>query len=61
MQKNEDFQKIPEFLTIKEVQALLRISKNTAYSLVHSGEIRAKVVGRQWRIPRREFERYAQI
>lgn len=52
--KNE----IPLFLTVKDIQRLLGISINTAYGLVHSGEIRAKTVGRQLRIPRSEFIRY---
>lgn len=58
MPKNEDFDKIPEFLTVKELQALLRVSKGIAYGLVQSGEIRAKIVGRQWRIHRSEYIRY---
>lgn len=58
MTKDEDFTKIPEVLTIKDLQQLLRVSMNTAYGLVRSGEIRAKTVGRQLRIPRSEFLRY---
>ncbi len=49
---------LPLFLTVKDLQQLLRISHNTAYELVHSGEIRAKTVGRQLRIPRSELIRY---
>ena len=59
MQNSEVIHSIPEFLTVKELQELLRVSKGTAYRLVQDGEIKAKVVGRQWRIPRKEFERYA--
>lgn len=61
MQKNEELNQIPSFLTVKNLQKLLRVSKDTAYRLVQTGEIRAKCVGRQWRIPRQEFERYANI
>lgn len=49
---------IPAVLTIKDLQKLLRVSTNTAYGLVRSGEIRAKVVGRQIRTTRNEVERY---
>lgn len=58
MQKSDNLKKIQEVLTVKELQAVLRVSKNTTYSLIHSGEIRAKLVGRQMRIPRSEVERY---
>ena len=53
-----DFEDIPSVLTVKDVQRLLRVSINTAYGLIRSGEIRAKTVGRQLRIPRSEFLRY---
>ena len=53
-----DSEDIPAFLTVKDLQRLLRVSINTAYGLIRSGEIRAKTVGRQLRIPRSEFLRY---
>jgi len=49
---------LPLFLTVKDLQRVLRISHNTAYGLVASGEVRAKTVGRQLRIPRSELTRY---
>ena len=55
---SENFEDIPSVLTVKDLQRLLRVSLNTAYALVRSGEIRAKTVGRQLRIPRSEFLRY---
>lgn len=53
-----DFENIPAVLTVKDLQQLLRVSLNTTYGLIHSGQIRAKVVGRQLRITRSEVERY---
>ena len=53
-----DLEDIPTILTVKDLQRLLRVSINTAYGLIRSGEIRAKTVGRQLRIPRSEFLRY---
>lgn len=49
---------IPLILTVRDIQKLLGISINTAYGLIHSGELRAKTVGRQFRITRSEFLRY---
>ena len=39
-----------DILTLKELQELLHIGKNTALRLVQSGEIEAFKVGKQWRI-----------
>lgn len=58
MKNCDNFASIPDVLTVKDLQRLLRVSINTAYGLVRSGEIRAKTVGRQLRIPRSEFIRY---
>ena len=41
-----------DILTLKELQELLHIGKNTALQLVQSGEIEAFRVGKQWRITR---------
>ena len=47
-----------DILTLKELQELLHIGKNTALRLVQSGEIEAFKVGKQWRIVRQVI--YAQ-
>ncbi len=44
------------FLTPIEAAKLLRISRQTLYLLIESGEISAKRVGGQWRIPRESIE-----
>ena len=41
-----------DILTLKELQELLHIGKNTALRLVQSGDIEAFKVGKQWRITR---------
>lgn len=51
-------QELPLFLTVKDLQRILRISPSVAYGLVNAGEIRAKTVGRQLRISRDDFLRY---
>ncbi len=40
-----------KFLTIYELAHMMRISKMSAYRLVHSGELEAIRVGRSYRIP----------
>lgn len=47
-----------EILTLKELQQLLHIGKNSALRLVQSGEIDAFRVGNQWRVLRESLIRY---
>ena len=47
-----------DILTLKELQKLLHIGKNTALRVVQSGEIEAFWVGNQWRIARENVIRY---
>lgn len=47
-----------DILTLKELQELLHIGKNTALHLVQSGEIDAFRVGNQWRILKQSISKY---
>ena len=47
-----------DILTLKELQGLLHIGKNTALRLVQSGEIEAFRGGEQWGIAREKVIRY---
>jgi len=47
-----------DILTLKDLQELLHIGKNTALRLVQNGEIEAFRVGKQWRIVREDIIRY---
>ena len=47
-----------DILTLKELQELMHIGKNTALRLVQSGEIEAFRVGKQWRILRNSIAKY---
>ena len=47
-----------EILTLKELQELLHIGKNTALKLVQSGEIEAFRVGNQWRVLKASLAKY---
>jgi excisionase family DNA binding protein len=40
-----------KFLTIYEIATMMRISKMSAYRLIHSGELEAIRVGRSYRVP----------
>ena len=47
-----------DILTLKELQELLHIGKNTALKLVQSGEIEGFRVGNRWRVKRICVEKY---
>ncbi len=44
------FEAYSDIINIKDLCLMLRISKNTAYALVKSGELPAKRIGRTYRI-----------
>ena len=47
-----------DILTLKELQELLHIGKNTALKLVQSGEIEAFRVGNRWRVMKESVAKY---
>lgn len=47
-----------EYLTALEVMSLLYIGKTTFYKLVHSGELPAFRVGKQWRVSREDLKKF---
>ncbi len=47
-----------DILTIKDLQKLLHIGRNTALRLVQDGEIEGFKIGRQWRVTRESVGRY---
>jgi excisionase family DNA binding protein len=47
-----------KFLTIYELARIMRISKMSAYRLVHTGELEAIRVGRSYRIPEQAVVNY---
>ncbi|WP_230290250.1 helix-turn-helix domain-containing protein [Deinococcus sp. 14RED07] len=46
---NEAMTPTDEVLTLEELAAYLKVSETTAYTLVRSGEIPGRKVGREWR------------
>ena len=47
-----------KFLTVAEVAAVMRVSKMTAYRLVHNGELPAVRVGRSFRVSEEDVNDY---
>lgn len=46
------------FLTVSEVADTLRVSSMTVYRLIKAGDLRAVRVGKAYRIPEDEVDRY---
>lgn len=47
-----------DIITLKELQQLLHIGKNTALRLVQDGEIEAFKVGHQWRMTKENVKKF---
>ena len=52
------YPEVPTMLTIHDLQHHLQVSKNVAYELIRTGQLRAKRVGGQLRVTREDFIRY---
>ena len=52
------YEDLPLTLKVEDLMPILNIGRNTAYSLVRSGEIRTIRVGRQLRIPKKVLIEY---
>lgn len=46
-------------LTLTEAAKLLHLNPGTLRVQIHNGKLRAKKIGRDWFVTRREVERYA--
>ena len=46
------------FLTVAEVASIMRVSKMTVYRMVHGGELPTVRVGRSFRVPEDEVQKY---
>lgn len=47
-----------DMISIDELCELLMIGKNTAYSLLKTGQVHAFKIGRIWKIPRNSVSEY---
>lgn len=52
------FKNIPDIMTFKECQSLLKVGKNTLLSLLHNGNIDAFKIGSRWKIPKEAVLEY---
>ena len=55
------YENIPEVMTLKECQELLRVGKNTMLELLHTRQIEGFKIGSRWKIPKEsvvEFLKY---
>jgi excisionase family DNA binding protein len=48
----------PIVYRVKEVEALLQLSRSTVYELIRSGELPSIRIGRSVRVPREALERW---
>lgn len=46
------FEYVPDIMTFKECQNVLKIGKNTLLDLIHNGDIEAFRIGNRWKIPK---------
>lgn len=53
-----DTQWSPQVYTVTEAAQMLRINRQTAYAMVHSGELRSIRVKGRIRIPRSAFDEF---
>jgi excisionase family DNA binding protein len=47
---------MPDFLTTKELQAILHVDRTTIYRMAENGRLPAVKVGGQWRFPRQQID-----
>lgn len=55
----EIFKQYPDIMTVVEAAAALRLSRNTVYELVRTGQLCSLSVGRRVLIPKRYLIRFA--
>ena len=58
MKEGADLNDFGDVLLTKDVEKLLRISRNTVSKLLKSGEIQFFRVGKSYRIPKKSIESY---
>lgn len=52
---------LPLVLSIEDVAKILGVGRNTAYNLIHSGQLKHIRIGRQIRVPRNALLEYLDI
>jgi DNA binding domain, excisionase family len=57
----KDMEQVERMYSVNEVAEILHVSFRTIYRLMKVGKIQAVRVGRQWRIPKSEIEKYLKV
>ena len=52
------FETIPDILTFRECQSVLKVGKNTLLDMIHEKQIDAFRIGNRWKIPKDEIIEY---
>ena len=55
------YEQLPLVLTIPEIAGILNIGRNTAYDLIHCGQIRSVRIGHQIRVPKDALLQFLQM
>ena len=54
------YEYIPEIMTFKECQKILKVGKNTLLDLIHTNQLEAFKVGSRWKIPNQSVIEFIQ-
>lgn len=54
------YEYIPEIMTFKECQKILKVGKNTLLDLIHTNQVEAFKVGSWWKIPKQSVIEFIQ-
>lgn len=54
------YENIPEVMTLKECQELLRVGKNTMLELLHTRQIEGFKIGSRWKVNKESLVEYIQ-
>lgn len=54
------YENIPEVMTLKECQQLLKVGKNTMLELLHSRQIEGFKIGSRWKVKKESLVEFIQ-
>ena len=54
------YEYIPEIMTFKECQKILKVGKNTLLDLIHTNQVEAFKVVSRWKIPKQSVIEFIQ-
>ncbi len=54
------YENIPEIMTLKECQQLLKVGKNTMLELLHTRQLEGFKIGSRWKVKKESLVEYIQ-